>query len=118
MIKEDEGIVEGAIESERGGLRAHRLINMIQDKVRQQMITEMKLEDDGARDERLQRRLDEEVAIKEFKRQQRQALMPMYRNHPDFIDLNHNRTNFIPERQERIVTAAGRSFVANRAIKQ
>lgn len=68
MIKEDEGIVESAIKSERGALRAHRMINMVQDKVRQQMVNEMKVADDEARDERLQKRLDEELAKKEFRK--------------------------------------------------
>ena len=56
MIRENEDLIAsiGPVHrKEIRGLRAHRLINMVQDNVRTQMIQEMQVEDEEARAKRL-----------------------------------------------------------------
>lgn len=71
---------------------------MVQDKVRSQMIRELQVEDEEERDKRLNERLRLEMAKREFKKQQRQAFMPMHKNMPDFIEQNHRKSTFVKER--------------------
>ena len=54
--------------------------------------------DDEARDKRLKARLDQEIAMYEFRKQQRQAFMPMHRNLPDFVEMNHKNPTFVKDK--------------------
>jgi len=51
-------LVDNVNKKEQSLLRAHNLINMVQDKVRQQMVDEMKVADEEAREARLKKRLE------------------------------------------------------------
>ena len=85
-MKHDSTLLDSVNRKEKSLLRAHNLINMVQDKVRQQMIDEMKVADEEAREARLKKRLQREVIAQEFKKQQRRAFMPQHRNLPDYVD--------------------------------
>ena len=87
MIKENEDIIENVAKEhgEKGALRAYRLLNLLQDKVRTQMIEEMKVADEVESESRLRKRIQQELDREEFRKQQRRALMPMLRNRVDFV---------------------------------
>jgi len=82
--------------------------------VRQQMIKEMKVADEEARQARLKERLNHELIAREFKKQQRRAFMPMHRNPPDFVEINHNRSHFLKDpdlTNDKGVLPEGRLFI-------
>ena len=62
------------------------------------MADEMRVADEEAREVRLRKRLERELIEQEYKKQQRKALMPMYRNLPDFIEENHKNSTFIKDK--------------------
>ena len=71
-IRDDPDLIENIDPSYRhdtGSLRAHRLINVVQDKVRTQMLAEMQVADEEAREKRLSARLKQELASQEFRKQ-------------------------------------------------
>ena len=101
MLKEDDNLIKCVNKvnlKEVPFLRAHRLINLVQDKVRQDMILEMKHQDDEDREKRLQKRLEKEIVEKEFKRQQRRAFMPMHRDPPDYVAKNFENPTFLKDK--------------------
>jgi len=102
MIRNNEGLIDNVAKEnrgEKGALRAHRLINLVQDKVRNQMIDEMKVADDEERELRLKKRIQQELDQQEFKKQQRRAMMPMHKNPPDFVEKNHQKSTFLKGKQ-------------------
>ena len=62
------------------------------------MCDEMKVEDEEERVRRIKRRLEEELKKREELREKRKALMPMYRNLPDFVDMNHDNPTFLKDK--------------------
>lgn len=62
------------------------------------MIDEMKVADEESRELRLRKRLEKELISEDFKKMQRRAFMPMYKNLPDYVKDNHHNPTFLKEK--------------------
>ena len=82
-MKEDDDIIECVNtqnRTEKSKLRAHKLISQVEDKVREQFLAEMQVEDEERQESRLRKNEEFEKNYREYKRQQRLAFMPMHRS--------------------------------------
>ena len=76
------------------------------------MVAEMKVADEEAQELRLKKQLEGEIRTQEFKKQQRRAFMPMYKEMPDFVLKNHHNPTFGKDKHPRKgITPDGTRFL-------
>ena len=96
---------------ENGLLYALRLINYVQENEREKMAQEIEAREEEKKDKRLKKALLDEQQRLIFKKQQRQAYMPMHRALPDFVEKNHLRTNFYDDEKNAPAIVEGLKFM-------
>ena len=67
-------------------VKAHRMLNNVQECERTKIIAKLKKQDENEREEREEKRLKNLTLVKKFKQQQRNSFMPMYKGQKIFIE--------------------------------